>query len=1224
MQRLTQLAQFDHIRFLDKMPLPLEGTFGWVLHHPTYSSWLGRSDISILRVLGKSGCGKSMLSKYLLAHSKSQLDWIASGYFSFSATEGRQNLIQVYSSLLLQILESATSIYPLIIEACSVRPKGDWDEKDWEALLEAALAMFPHRRVILVLDALDECDAFGSDVLEAIIRVCRKAPWCKVLVTSRPIEGKSQGDDVLDLNLDKESGLEGDVKLFVADRVRLLVKALPFVKPMQPEITKRLNERADGMFLLVEHIHRSLVNLKGTSRKNIRQVLDSLPETLEDAYAQTFDRIEPEDRNFAKSVLTCLLYAARPMTVSELTIAVAITEQTPNFWGLTDDLALSVLYEINARIGPIIAVTNGSVSLIHASIKDFLLSTAKHYSKHVAKPSVDESPGARSKEKTIQICRKWYFIDKDEANNYLLSACMKYLDLCFQEWTKGNAASNSASQNSSNDGVHSSTSNECEEFLSYVVESIPDHARDLSPTSIQQRQRVKIFLNSDRFAWWRSCYWTLRDPSRVKDQLDPLGIACLLGLKLTVEDLLTSRPIEEIIYFSAKHIELAIESGSYEIVKLLIDRGAPVDGIIKEGYGRTLLSAAVWYGRIEIIKLLLETPSRLNIMNQESNGYTVIDIAVLASQQATVRWLHAQGASINLATDGTVRRTFSTLQVAARSLRSEMIPMLLELGADMDERSKCGDLAFHLAAESGDVKALQLLKPRDIDVKCANGDTAFLRAVAFLREEAMKYLLREGANVNARNNDGEFGSAVHRALKEKRKPEEKQKVKGVVQHLLNLGFDVPNEEEVLYSFYSAAAEQDNEGVLSFFMNWPGPLSSVLRNPFYLKRLWSCALDKYAFEVCIYLLQTAGIHVNTRDGDGATALHIAAARENVAFCQKLISNYHADIMIRDKSGRSPLHRAIHARSGEEALKIADLLTQRDKQIVNMVDNFEQTALHLAVEGGFLQIAKLLLERGATVDAADKRGRTPLHVCNTSALDLVTLLLEAGANPLRRPQQGGISFAMRAADANSKMTLETIFRMRFCIEETDVLETVQTGGKSEIHVSSLLWYAYVDGNTELARGMLNMGLIQKSDKEAGLRWAVAKREDSVVHLLAPTLDEISVKELFGTELATWLRSYANNVERTSAILFILRSGYANLNEYYSPHPARDSRLLNRGSDFNPLREAARRGELVFVKAMLETKARKPISKYILGDAIRSAQNENHQEVARCLEEFRASQP
>jgi len=156
------------------------------------------------------------------------------------------------------------------------------------------------------------------------------------------------------------------------------------------------------------------------------------------------------------------------------------------------------------------------------------------------------------------------------------------------------------------------------------------------------------------------------------------------------------------------------------------------------------------------------------------------------------------------------------------------------------------------------------------------------------------------------------------------------------------------------------------------------------------------------------------------------------------------------------------------------------------------------------------------------------------------------------------------------------------------------------------------------------MLNMGLIQKSDKEARLRWAVAKREESVVHLLVPTLDEIFVKDLFGTELATWLISYGNNVEGTSAILFILRSGYANLNEYYSPHPTRDSRLLNRGSEFNPLIVAAKGGELVFVTAMLERKARTPISRRVLDDAFRSAISAKHDEVASFLNEFRASKP
>jgi hypothetical protein len=124
-------------------------------------------------------------------------------------------------------------------------------------------------------------------------------------------------------------------------------------------------------------------------------------------------------------------------------------------------------------------------------------------------------------------------------------------------------------------------------------------------------------------------------------------------------------------------------------------------------------------------------------------------------------------------------------------------------------------------------------------------------------------------------------------------------------------------------------------------------------------------------------------------------------------------------------------------------------------------------------------------------------------------------------------------MEAADANSKMTLEIIFRMGICIEETDVLETVRNGAKSAIHVSSLLWYAYVDGNTELALRMLKKGLIRQSDREAGLIWALAKSEDSVVRLLSPTLNEMYVTKLFGTELTTLLISYPRNPGSTSTI-------------------------------------------------------------------------------------------
>jgi hypothetical protein len=156
-------------------------------------------------------------------------------------------------------------------------------------------------------------------------------------------------------------------------------------------------------------------------------VLDSLPKTLEDAYAQTFDRVDPEDIEFARITLVCLLYPARPMTISELAIAVAVTEETPSFMEMSENIALSILYEINARIGPIITVTNTTVSLIYASLKDFLLSAVENCSVQAANITQENMGGSRQNK------QKWYKIGKSEANNILLSRCMKYLDLCFHE-----------------------------------------------------------------------------------------------------------------------------------------------------------------------------------------------------------------------------------------------------------------------------------------------------------------------------------------------------------------------------------------------------------------------------------------------------------------------------------------------------------------------------------------------------------------------------------------------------------------------------------------------------------------------------------------------------------------------------------------------------------------------------------------------------------------------
>jgi ankyrin repeat protein len=58
---------------------------------------------------------------------------------------------------------------------------------------------------------------------------------------------------------------------------------------------------------------------------------------------------------------------------------------------------------------------------------------------------------------------------------------------------------------------------------------------------------------------------------------------------------------------------------------------------------------------------------------------------------------------------------------------------------------------------------------------------------------------------------------------------------------------------------------------------------------------------------------------------------------------------------------------------------------------------RTPLHAAAWKDFLDVARLLIEKGAEVDARDEDGGTPLHTAaEEGSLDVARLLIEHGAN------------------------------------------------------------------------------------------------------------------------------------------------------------------------------------------------------------------------------------
>jgi len=99
------------------------------------------------------------------------------------------------------------------------------------------------------------------------------------------------------------------------------------------------------------------------------------------------------------------------------------------------------------------------------------------------------------------------------------------------------------------------------------------------------------------------------------------------------------------------------------------------------------------------------------------------------------------------------------------------------------------------------------------------------------------------------------------------------------------------------------------------------------------------------------------------------------------------------------GRTPLLIACQ----EGHLEVARLLIDRGADKEKATNN-GNTPLHLACYDGNLEVARLMLDCGADKDAADEDGFTPLHdACEEGRLEIIKLLLQRGATPIQEDEE-----------------------------------------------------------------------------------------------------------------------------------------------------------------------------------------------------------------------------
>jgi ankyrin repeat protein len=210
-------------------------------------------------------------------------------------------------------------------------------------------------------------------------------------------------------------------------------------------------------------------------------------------------------------------------------------------------------------------------------------------------------------------------------------------------------------------------------------------------------------------------------------------------------------------------------------------------------------------------------------------------------------------------------------------------------------------------------------------------------------KEGAELLIAKGADINAKDNDGE--TPLHNAINSNSME--------VVELLIVNGADLDAKDNAGYS----------------------PLHKAI-------------ISQVSKEV-IELLISNGVDINIKNQFGCIPLHYAARGGQKEVVELLIAN-GTNVKARDDNQLTPLHEA--AIGGH--LETVGLLITKGADI-NAKDNTGTTPLHYAVFQLRKEVVELLLGNGADINAKDNKGKTALFYAINVDKGLAKLLKEHGA-------------------------------------------------------------------------------------------------------------------------------------------------------------------------------------------------------------------------------------
>ncbi|RYP19126.1 hypothetical protein DL766_008512 [Monosporascus sp. MC13-8B] len=483
----------------------------------------------------------------------------------------------------------------------------------WDILISATTG---HKKwgVVCILDALDECETLGrNQLIDAISkfssRTTTHAPALKFLLTSRPYVDMKRRFRHLECDLptihlkgeneEEITKISHEIDMAIRSRVMDISRTLELGLEEQNVLIEELTLGQSRTYLWVHLVFDEIQNGILLTPGKIRSEVRNIPRTVSEAYNRILSK--SRDISLARKLLHIVVAAARPLTLLEMALALAIGPKHQSIGDI--DLVPEEQFrdDIRQLCGLFVVVVDSKVYLLHQTAREFLVSP----------PSWSSPLGSST-------ALQWKFsLHPKESHRILAEICILRLSLLDFNLSGLRASADQYQY------IAMRT------FLQYAAQFWADHFREANWNSKDwAAERAISYCRPDLpTSAWFEIYRRLATRD-MPGNFTPLLVASYFGLSTIVERL-PKKVLKDVNVKDSKHGRSSISWAAgegYGAVLQWLPRGSTVRRLLgigarinsKDRYGGTPLHWASRNGHDTVVKQLLESGADTNAKDNDA------------------------------------------------------------------------------------------------------------------------------------------------------------------------------------------------------------------------------------------------------------------------------------------------------------------------------------------------------------------------------------------------------------------------------------------------------------------------------------------------------------------------------------------------------------------------------------------------------------------------------